>query len=499
MFTVTREGDRLFVQLTGQRKHEVFPESDREFFYKSVAAQITFVADGERAPSELILHQNGSDFRAVRVAGVPPHNDLHERPAAGNLDLHIGWYQLSPVRALAVTRSGEGLVLQETGRPKFEVIARNDREFASKDGSSFVVFVPDAEGRSTELMLHEPSPGARRAIRIEAARAQAIEQAFAHQLATVPDRFKDQAPSEDGKAAVLRAIDELHRGSPNYEKMSTQLADSVRRQVPQLHAMLAALGTVESVFFRGVGPGGYDIYGAKFAKGFAEFRILVGPGGTTEDMIFRPDGDDTPGGLAACSEEPGLRTAPGTAPIKLLLYNASGADIRVFALDFEGKRRRSISIGDDRSAPILTYIRRPWVVTDASGQCLEIILPGRSTRYLAIEPPRTGAPSVRSAALRTSPAPGGEDALRHYIDTLRRGEPDYDRMTPEVAAWTQQQLLLNQAILAKLGALRAMSFRGATALDSDIYNVHFANGSVEWRIGLVKEGRIGRIALGPVY
>jgi len=496
MFTVTREGDQLFVQLTGQRKHEVFPESDREFFYKTVAAQITFVAEGERPPSELILHQNGSDFRAARVAGVPPHDDRNEQPAASNLDLHVGWYELSPVLALAVARVGERLVLQETGRPKFEVIARNDYEFVSKNGSSFVVFVPDAEGRSAELVLHEPSPGARRATRIEAARAQAIERAFAHQLATAPDRFKDQAPTEDGKAAVLRAIDELQRGAPNYDRMSAQLADSVRRQVPQLHAMLAALGAVESVFFRGVGPGGYDIYGAKFAKGFAEFRILVGPGGTTEDMIFRPDGDDTPGGLAACSQEQSLRTSPGTAPIKLLLYNASGADIRVFALDFEGKRRRSVSIGDDRSAPILTYIKRPWVVTDASGQCLEIILPGRSMRYLAIEPPGTGE---RSASLRTSPATGSEDALRRYIDALGRGEPDYDRMTPEVAAQTRQQLLLNQATLARFGALRAMSFRGVTALGSDIYIAHFANGSAEWRIGLVKQGRIGRIALGPVF
>jgi hypothetical protein len=379
------------------------------------------------------------------------------------------------------------------------VIARGDHEFVSKDGSSFVVFVPDVEGQSIELVLHEPSPGARRAIRIDAARAQTIEQAFAHQLATAPDRFKDQAPTEDGKAAVLRAIDELQRGAPNYDRMSAQLADNVRRQVPQLHAMLRELGAVESVFFRGVGPGGYDIYGAKFAKGFAEFRILVGSGGTTEDMIFRPDGDDTPGGLVACSEERSLRSSPGTAPIQLFLYNASGADIRVFALDFEGKRRRSISIGDDRSAPILTYIRRPWVVTDASGQCLQIIQPGHSTRYLAIEPPGPGEPSVRSASRRTSPTPGSEDALRRYIDELRRGEPDYDRMTPEVAAETRRQLLLNQATLARFGALRAMSFRGVTALGSDIYIAHFANGSAEWRIGLVKQGRIGRMALGPVY
>jgi hypothetical protein len=390
-------------------------------------------------------------------------------------------------------------VLQETGRPKFEVIARADREFVSKDGSSFVVFAPAAEGRSAELVLHEPSSGARRATRIDADRAQAMERAFAHRLTTVPDRFKDQAPTEDGRAAVLRAIDELQRGAPSYDRMSAQLADSVRRQAPQLNVMLQELGAVESVFFRGVGPGGYDIYGAKFAKGFAEFRILLGPNGTTEDMILRPEGDDTPGGLVACSQEQTLRTWPGTAPIRLVLYNASGADIRVFALDFEGKRRRSVSIGDDRSAQILTYIKRPWVVTDASGQCLEIIQPGHSTRYLSIEPPGSGEPSVRPASRRTSPTPGSEDALRRYIDALGRGEPDYDRMTPEVAAETRGQLLLNQAILTRLGALRAMSFRGVSPLGSDIYIAHFANGSAEWRIGLVKQGRIGRIALGPQY
>jgi hypothetical protein len=36
-----------------------------------------------------------------------------------------------------------------------------------------------------------------------------------------------------------------------------------------------------------------------------------------------------------------------------------------------------------------------------------------------------------------------------------------------------------------------------TSLGSDIYMAHFANGSAEWRIGLVKDGAIGRIALGP--
>jgi len=39
--------------------------------------------------------------------------------------------------------------------------------------------------------------------------------------------------------------------------------------------MFAALGAVEQIFFRGVGPGGYDIYGVRFAKGSAEIRLLL--------------------------------------------------------------------------------------------------------------------------------------------------------------------------------------------------------------------------------
>jgi hypothetical protein len=94
---------------------------------------------------------------------------------------------------------------------------------------------------------------------------------------------------------------------------------------------------------------------------------------------------------------------------------------------------------------------------------------------------------------------GSEQALRRYIDALRRGEPNYDDMTPQIAGYTRHALVLNQAILARLGALRAMLFRTALANGTDVYFVHFANGSAEWRIGLVKQGKIGRMALGPQY
>jgi hypothetical protein len=151
------------------------------------------------------------------------------------------------------------------------------------------------------------------------------------------------------------------------------------------------------------------------------------------------------------------------------------------------------------SFPIMTYVDSPWVIADASGKCLEIVLPGQKTRYHTVEESRAGSPPERAMPPRTTPLAGGEAMLRQYIEATGRGEPDYDRMTSEVATQTRQALPFNQAILARLGPLRAMSFRGVTNFGSDVYVAHFANGSAEWRIALVKDGTIGRIALGPQY
>jgi hypothetical protein len=67
ILTVTREGNQLFVQATGQPKGEIFPEGERDFFFKVVDAQITFVTDSQGRATELILHQNGLDQHAKRV------------------------------------------------------------------------------------------------------------------------------------------------------------------------------------------------------------------------------------------------------------------------------------------------------------------------------------------------------------------------------------------------------------------------------------------------
>lgn len=60
---ITREGDKLFGQATGQPKFEMVADAPTEFHLIAVPARITFAADG----SSLTLHQGGRDMPAPRV------------------------------------------------------------------------------------------------------------------------------------------------------------------------------------------------------------------------------------------------------------------------------------------------------------------------------------------------------------------------------------------------------------------------------------------------
>jgi len=148
----------------------------------------------------------------------------------------------------------------------------------------------------TQVLLQEPLAGARLAPRVGDAKAKAIEEEFSRRIAEVPDRFREQAPLPGSREAVLRGIEDMQRGAPNYDRMSVALAAKIRRQASEMQAMFKALGATESIFFRGVGPGGYDIYGVKFANGVAEFRILLASDGKVDDALSGPTATTRPAG-----------------------------------------------------------------------------------------------------------------------------------------------------------------------------------------------------------
>ena len=72
VISITKEGDRLFLQATGQERAEIFAESNSKFFLKIVDAQISFVEDAKGNVIKLFLHQGGANQPAKKRLSREP-------------------------------------------------------------------------------------------------------------------------------------------------------------------------------------------------------------------------------------------------------------------------------------------------------------------------------------------------------------------------------------------------------------------------------------------
>ncbi|MFQ5705412.1 MAG: DUF3471 domain-containing protein [Gemmatimonadales bacterium] len=61
VITITRDGDQLLLQATGQPQFPIFAESQTKFFLKAVEAQVSFEVDNSGQVTGLVLHQNGQN------------------------------------------------------------------------------------------------------------------------------------------------------------------------------------------------------------------------------------------------------------------------------------------------------------------------------------------------------------------------------------------------------------------------------------------------------
>jgi len=64
---VTKKNGRLFAQMTGQPKFEIFPKTETEFFWKVVNAQITFVKDENGQVVKAIHRQSGVELEVPKI------------------------------------------------------------------------------------------------------------------------------------------------------------------------------------------------------------------------------------------------------------------------------------------------------------------------------------------------------------------------------------------------------------------------------------------------
>lgn len=165
VFTISRDGDKLFARLTGQQTFEVHPYSDRDFFYTIVAAQLSFVVGADGKATAVILHQNGRDRTAERVdlglaQAIDRKMDEQREPHAiiaidpSLIDRYVGRY-LNDKIEITVSREGNQMFMQTTGYMRHAIFPYADRDFFATEIPAQFSFVTDQTGKATQLVRHQ--------------------------------------------------------------------------------------------------------------------------------------------------------------------------------------------------------------------------------------------------------------------------------------------------------------------------------------------------------
>jgi len=200
------------------------------------------------------------------------------------LSRYVGAYQMSPNASMLITLEGSQLMSKMTGQGSVPIFPQSETLFFAKGIDAQIEFPKDdGQAKASQMTLHQNGRDMT-AKRMDDAEFQRI----ADDAARDAKRFKDQTAAPGSQEALRQMIEEIRLGKPDYDRMSAGLAAATRQQLPQLQAHFTGLGALQSISFKGVGPGGADIYTVKFEKGGLEYRIWLAPDGKVESANVRP-------------------------------------------------------------------------------------------------------------------------------------------------------------------------------------------------------------------
>jgi D-alanyl-D-alanine-carboxypeptidase/D-alanyl-D-alanine-endopeptidase len=228
-------------------------------------------------PDDIGRHLLDASYPLAKVDPIKIHTEISLDTKV--FENYVGSYQMPGRMIMAISRDGDKLFEQLTGQPKAQIFPEAERKFFLKVVDAQIVFDTDAEGKATQLTLHQNGRDTT-ARRMDEAEAAAL-------VAAKEKRFKDQKPDPGSEAALRRVIEELRAGEPKYDRLTPGMADVTRHQLPQLKSLINELGAVESVTFKSVSPEGADIYDVKFEHGSTEWRISLEPDGKIGGIGFR--------------------------------------------------------------------------------------------------------------------------------------------------------------------------------------------------------------------
>jgi len=123
-----------------------------------------------------------------------------------------------------------------------------------------------------------------------------------------------------------------------------------------------------------------------------------------------------------------------------------------------------------------------------------------------IEPLPSASNADQIAMSSTTPSPGTDAWLRRFIDSMQRGQPNFDEMTPELANVNRARFFRSGGpLMQSLGAFQSLTFRAkdpsrteragqfitATTRSVDIFDAAFEKRRAEFTIGPLRaDGKV---------
>lgn len=198
---------------------------------------------------------------------------------AALLDDYVGHFKFDFGAVLTVTREAAGLKAQLTGQPAIEIFAESENLFFYKLVQAQITFIREPNGFVSRLVLHQNGLEMD-AQRIEETEAQAINEADAR-------RLRENIAHPQSETTLRGLILQQQQGTPDYARMTDELAAAVREQQPYAAEVLGKLGAVKSMTFKGVAAGGWDVYDAHFERGTLEWRLAISADDRISGLMFR--------------------------------------------------------------------------------------------------------------------------------------------------------------------------------------------------------------------
>lgn len=189
------------------------------------------------------------------------------------LDRYVGFYKVSSISKVAVTRSGNGLIITISAqmaapKPVYAVPLGADR-FAMQGPPAVAHFIMDASGHAQRMVVDMHGHTVLDTQRIDATEAGRID-------ATLAERIRDKQPYPGSLKALKLLLSDPDDGAG----MSRDLAEIRQQQKASREQYLAELGPVQSYTFTGVNRYGDDVYSVKHAHGTETISLVVDSDGT---------------------------------------------------------------------------------------------------------------------------------------------------------------------------------------------------------------------------